>query len=256
MDDGASLVAVVTGASAGMGYAHAAALAKARFRVVAVDRDEQGLRTLKQDDKRIVTVCADVTDERAVNEAFFQIVSGFGRIDALVNNAGAATATDCLAETPLAAWEADLRLNLTSQFLCIRAVLQQMMGQKAGSIINIATTSAFSGITAALYRTGGTANLVPYVAAKAGVIGMTRALAREVASHGIRVNAVAPGFTPTPRVKAAFPQAAIARMVDDQARKQVLEPYDATGAVIFLAGDSSRAITGQVLKVDHGGSMG
>ena len=247
-----------------MGRAHAFALAKAGFHVVALDRDGEGLRSLKRDvgqdigrdGGRIAVVLADVTDEHAVNRAFVEIASGTGRIDALVNNAGAATATDSLMETTLSAWEADLRLNLTSQFLCIRAVLPLMTRQKAGSIVNVATTSAFSGITAALYRSGESINLVPYVAAKAGVVGMTRALAREVAGNGIRVNAVAPGFTPTPRVKAAFPKAAIDRMVDDQAFKQVLEPDDVCGAVVFLAGASSGSVTGQVLRVDYGGSMG
>lgn len=256
MNDGAAPVVIVTGAAAGMGLAHARGLAHAGFHVVALDRDEAGLRSLAQSHARIVTACVDVTDERAVDEAFVPILASTGRVDALVNNAGAATATRSFADTSLAEWDADLRLNLTSQFLCIRAVLPLMVRQKFGSIINIATSSAFSGITAALYRSRGSINLVPYVAAKAGVIGMSRALAREVAASGIRVNAIAPGFTPTPRVKAAFPQAAIDRMVDDQAIKRVIDPGEITGTVVFLAGESSRAITGQVIRVDYGGSMG
>jgi NAD(P)-dependent dehydrogenase (short-subunit alcohol dehydrogenase family) len=129
-----------------------------------------------------------------------------------------------------------------------------MQAQGSGSIVNIATASAFSGITAALYRGGG--NLVAYVAAKGGVVGMTYALARELGPAGIRVNAVAPGFTPTERVLASFPAEAIERMVADQAFRRVQEAGDATGAVVFLASAAARFVTGQIIRVDGGGSMG
>lgn len=260
MADAARPVAVVTGAAAGMGRAHAGGLAAAGFRVVALDRDAAGLSglaaTLGSDGAGLVTLEADVTDEQSVAEAFGAALAETGRIDVLVNNAGAALAAKPLKDTSLGEWEADIRLNLTGQFLCIRAALPAMLERGAGSIINVATTSAFSGITAALHRSEGAANFVPYVAAKGGVIGMTRALARELGASGIRVNAVAPGFTPTPRVKAAFPAEAIARMVDDQAFKRVQDAQDVVGAVVFLASPGAGAITGQVIRVDCGGSMG
>lgn len=253
-------VAIVTGAGAGMGRAHAGALAQRGWRVVALDIDHEGISLLKaelaDDGLELHDIVTDVTDEMSVQNAFETVLGEIGQIDVLVNNAGAATAATSLQETKLSAWEKDIRLNLTSQFLCIRAVLPCMMARASGSIVNIASSSVFSGITAALYRSKGTANLVPYIAAKAGIVGMTRALAREVGPSGIRVNAVAPGFTPTPRVKAAFPPEAVARMVEDQAFKRVQTADDITGTVVFLASDAARAITGQVIRVDCGGSMG
>ncbi len=140
-----------------------------------------------------------------------------GRLDVLVNNAGGAIAASPLKDNTLAEWETTLRLNLTSQFLMIRSVIPIMEGQGGGRIINIATNSAFNGVTAALRRDGPPMNYVAYVAAKGGVVGLTRALARELGPSNITVNAVAPGFTPTERVRKVFPEKAMARMVDDQA---------------------------------------
>lgn len=244
----------MTGAAAGMGRAYVRGLLGAGYHVVGIDCDEAGLEALCEEFPAAEAMAADVTSEASVDEAFAGILARTGRVDVLVNNAGAAVAAKSFAETKLDEWEADLRLNLTGQFLAIRAVLPSMVARGAGSIINIATTSAFTGITAQLHRTG--ANFVPYVAAKGGVIAMTRALAREVGGAGVRVNAVAPGFTPTPRVKAIFPEAAIDRMVDDLAIKRVQAPDDVVGAVLFLASEDAGFVTGQVIRVDGGGSMG
>ncbi|MBS7701299.1 SDR family NAD(P)-dependent oxidoreductase [Chelatococcus sp. YT9] len=253
-------VAIVTGAAQGMGRAHLVGLSRAGFRVACVDHAADALKAvvanLGAEAPDLLCAQADVTSEAAIAESFSRLIEEAGRCDVLVNNAGGATTGKGLADMTLGEFEAELRLNLTSQFLCIRAVLPAMKRQGAGSIINIASTSVFSGITAALHRSSSSANLVGYVAAKGGVVGLTRALARELGPTGIRVNAVAPGFTPTPRVKAAFPAEAVARMVSDQAFARVQEPDDATGAVVFLASSASRFVTGQVIRVDGGGSMG
>lgn len=236
-----------------MGFAHTLGLAAAGFELVGIDRDAEGLARLALAVPAARCLAADVTDEVAVNTCF----AALDRIDVLVNNAGGAASAAPLSDTSLAEWDAALRLNLTSQFLCIRAALPRMLERRDGAIINIATSSVFSGSTAALHRPGGPAcNLVAYVAAKGGVVGMARALARELGPSGIRVNAVAPGFTPTPRVRAAFPRAAMDRMVADQAIARLQQAEDATGAVVFLASAAARFITGQVIRVDGGGSMG
>lgn len=245
-------VAVVTGGARGMGHAHALGLAGAGFSVVVIDTQPAAGAALAQAGVSCLT--ADVGEEQAVAEAFSTILGRHGRIDVLVNNAGGALSGAACEDHSLAEWERTLRLNLTGPFLCIRATLPAMKLQRNGRIINVATASVYSGITAALYRDG--ANLVPYVAAKGGVIGLTTALAREVGPWNITVNAIAPGFTPTPRVRASFPQQAMDRMVEDQALRRTLEPQDATGMVVFLAGDSAAMVTGQVLRIDGGSAMG
>lgn len=253
-------VAVVTGGAQGMGAEHVRGLLAAGFRAAVIDRNPEALSALAQSigpsGKEMTTHLCDVTAEHDVTASFADVLRQHARVDVLVNNAGGALHGATLAATTLDDWEATLKLNLTSQFLCIRAVLPVMQAQGSGSIVNIATASAFSGITAALYKGGDTGNLVAYIAAKGGVVGMTHALARELGPTGIRVNAVAPGFTPTERVRTSFPQEAINRMVADQAFRRVQEAGDATGAVVFLASDAARFITGQVLRVDGGGSMG
>ncbi|MFI5011800.1 MAG: SDR family NAD(P)-dependent oxidoreductase [Hyphomicrobiales bacterium] len=253
-------VAVVTGGAQGMGREHVRGLTAAGFKVAALDKSEAALADLAREAREtgaeIAIFRCDVASEAEVDAGFAEIERRYGRIDVLVNNAGGAIHGAKLAETTLAEWEATIGLNLTSQFLCIRAVVPAMAARGGGSIVNIATTSALSGITAALRKGGDPANLVAYVAAKGGVIGLTRALARELGPSKIRVNAVAPGFTPTPRVKAAFPAKAVRRMVADQALARVQEADDATGAVVFLASDAARFVTGQVIRVDGGGSMG
>lgn len=245
-------VAVVTGGVSGMGRAHAIGLAQAGFNVTVFDSQNPSDSVLEE--VGVSWISTDVREENDIEEATRAVLLRYGRIDVLVNNAGGASSSMACEDCSLDDWERTLRLNLTGPFLCIRAALPTMKRQRSGRIINVATTSVFSGTTAGLYRNG--ANLVPYVAAKGGIVGMTTALAREVASWNITVNAIAPGFTPTPRVLATFPKDAMDQMVKDQALRKLLEPHDATGMVVLLAGESASMITGQVIRIDGGTVMG
>jgi 3-oxoacyl-[acyl-carrier protein] reductase len=247
-------VALVTGAGHGMGAAHVRGLVQAGFQVAAADTDADSVRALATDLAGVLPLEADVADEPQVQEMVDTVLKTCGSIDVLVNNAGGGITTSPLVETSLAAFEATLRLNLTSQFLCCRAVLPAMMTRREGRIINIASASFFNGATAALYRDP-PANFVAYVASKGGVVGLTRALAREVGAWNITVNAVAPGLTMTGVIPSVYPAAAIDRVVHQQALARPQQPDDATGAVVFLASPGAAFMTGQVLHVDGGWTL-
>ena len=184
-------VAVVTGASQGIGRDTALALAEAGAKVVAAARNEEKLNSLVQEitgkGGEAIAVKLDVADAEQTKAAFKSIVEKFGKVDILVNNA-AITRDGLAMRMKLDDWDAVLRTNLTGAHLCIQQVLPGMMKARAGRIINIASVVARMG-------NAGQAN---YVAAKAGLIGLTKAIAIEIASRNITVNAIAPGFIETP----------------------------------------------------------
>jgi 3-oxoacyl-[acyl-carrier protein] reductase len=186
---------------------------------------------------------ADVTHEAEITKLLEAIVAEAGSIEALVNNAGI-TRDGLIFRMPTADWDDVLKANLTATFFTARAIARVMIRQRAGSIINI---SSVSGIM-------GNAGQVNYSAAKAGLIGFSKSLAREVASRGVRVNAIAPGFIETDMTKA----------LGEKARETLLsqiplgrtgKPSDVAGLAAFLASDAAAYITGQVIPVDGGLSM-
>jgi 3-oxoacyl-[acyl-carrier protein] reductase len=188
-------------------------------------------------------VAADVTKEEEVTKAIDAVAAEAGAVDVLVNNAGI-TRDGLIFRMPTADWDEVLKANLTSAFYASRAVAKLMIKQRAGSIINI---SSVSGIM-------GNAGQVNYSASKAGLIGFSKSLAREVASRGVRVNAIAPGFIETDMTKALGEKARTA-LVAQIPLGRVGVPADVAALTAFLASDAAAYITGQVIPIDGGLSM-
>ncbi len=237
-------VAVVTGASQGIGRDTALALSGAGAKVAVAARNEGKLAVLVKDivakGGEAFAMRMDVSNAEQVKAGFKQVVEKFGRLDILVNNA--AITRDGLAVRMKADdWDAVIRTNLTGAHLCIQQALPTMMKARAGRIINIASVVAQMG-------NAGQAN---YVAAKAGLIGLTKAIAMEIASRNITVNAVAPGFIETPMTDVLG-----ANAKDDLKTRIPLgrmgSARDVAAAIVFLASDEAAYITGHVLDVNGG----
>lgn len=230
--------ALVTGASRGIGRAIALRLAKAGMNVAVCARGEAILDAFE--DPRIMPVKADVGDPGQVEELVKRVLERYGRIDAVVNNAGI-TRDGLLMRMSDQDWEQVLRINLTGTFHVCRAVIRQMLKQRSGRIVNIASIVGVAG-------NAGQAN---YAAAKAGIIGLTKSLAKEVASRQILVNAVAPGYIDTDMTQALNEQQkqAIVNMIP---LGRVGQVNDVAELVHFLVSDANQYITGQVIHVDGG----
>ena len=237
-------VAIVTGAAQGLGRAIATTLAGAGAKVACVDVNEETLaKTVAAIEAAGGTALAlgcDVTDSPRVTEAVKEVVAAYGGLNILVNNAGI-TRDSLIMRMKDDQWDAVISINLRGTFLFSRAAIRPMMKSRHGRIINIASVSGLMG-------NPGQAN---YSASKAGVIGLTRTVAREVAGRAITVNAVAPGFIATEMT------AALGDEILDEVRKQIPlgrlgEPQDIADAVLYLASEAAGFITGQVLTVDGG----
>jgi 3-oxoacyl-[acyl-carrier protein] reductase len=237
-------VALVTGGARGIGRAIALRLAEAGAKVAIVDLAETGADTAHEVERttgRPTTfVRADVSKQGEVREAVAAVESALGPVDILVNNAGI-TRDGLMLVMDESDWDAVLAVNLKGAFLMSKAVLRGMIKRRRGSIVSISS----------VVGRRGNAGQVNYSAAKAGLIGFTKSLAREVASRNVRVNAVAPGYIET-EMTAALDESARNAIIGQIPLGRIGTPEGVAEAVAFLAGDSASFITGAVLAVDGG----
>jgi 3-oxoacyl-[acyl-carrier protein] reductase len=240
----ANRVAVVTGGSRGIGRAIARDLAAAGARVAVCYRqreaDALALVTELGGEPAALAMRCDVSNESDVNAFMTHVADVLGPVDVLVNNAGIAR-DGVLIFMDNARWNDVLATNLGGPFLCTRAVVRGMMVRRWGRIINVASASADAALP-------GQAN---YAASKAGLVGLTRALARELAPHGVLVNAVAPGLIETEMLGGLKP-AVRERLLQGVALQRTGQPEEVARVVTFLASDAASYITGQTIAIDGG----
>jgi 3-oxoacyl-[acyl-carrier protein] reductase len=240
-------VAIVTGAAHGLGSAYAARLVAAGARVAIVDINGDGAESVASA-LGALAFRADVTDADAIAAVVAEVASRWGGIDALVNNAGGALYPTAPAEAfTREQWTRVIDVNLTSTWICSMAVLPYMRAARYGKIVNVSSTTVSKGTPL---------GLAPYIAAKSGIVGLTRALARELGPDGIRMNAIAPGFVPIEKPDAVHTPEAAARLKERIAAEQcvpvTLVPDDLAGTVEYLCSPESDAVTGQVINIDAG----
>ena len=242
-------IALVTGASRGIGAAVAKRLAADGYFVIvnyngSAQRAQEVVAQIVSAGNEAVALQCDVSDFDACGELIARITADYGRLDVLVNNAGI-TRDGLLMRMSETDFDAVIDTNLKGAFHTIRHASRQFLKQRSGRIINIASVSGLLG-------NAGQAN---YAASKAGVIGLTKSVARELASRQITVNAVAPGFIATEMVD-AMTDSAKAAMTDHIPFGQIGEPEEVADVVAFLASDAARYVTGQIIAVDGGMSIG
>lgn len=245
----AGKVAVVTGGGSGIGRAICLRLASEGARVVVADinpgaADETG----RMANGEAVPMACDVTDLTAVRAMVEAVTGRWGRIDVLVNNAGWDKVEPFLQSQP-ETWDRVIALNLRGPINCCAAVLPRMVEQQSGSVVSIASDAG---------RVGSTGEAV-YSACKAGVIGFTKTIAREMARNNVRANVVCPGPTDTALLAEITGGEGGARVIDSMVRgipmRRLGQPEDVCGAVVYFAGDDSAFVTGQVLSVSGGLTM-
>jgi 3-oxoacyl-[acyl-carrier protein] reductase len=238
-------VALVTGSSRGIGRAIAIELAKRDITVVinndkAIEEGKRVVDKILKNGGNAIYIKADVSDPNQVEKMIEKIMNGFGRIDILVNNAGI-TRDITLKKMSKEVWDEVIDVNLNGVFNCTKAVINHMRERKTGRIINISSITGFTGNI-------GQTN---YAAAKSGIIGFTKALAREVARAGITVNVIAPGFINTDMLK-TIPENIKKQLLEQIPMGRFGEPEEVAKVAVFLASEDASFITGAVIHVNGG----
>jgi 3-oxoacyl-[acyl-carrier protein] reductase len=246
-------VAIVTGGGHGIGRAYCRGLAKEGAKVVVVDIDfpaaQETRNLVEQGGGRAIALQVDVSNEQNTQAMARETVKAFGRIDILINNA-AVFATipisrDSFDKVSPEEWDQVMMVNLKGMWLCCRAVVPSMKEQRSGKIINISSGSVFSGRGMRIH----------YVTSKAGVLGFTRTLARELGEFGITVNTLAPGSTYCEERDDSKTLSYTQRAAEGRCLKRVEVPEDLMGAILFLSSSDSDFMTGQTMVVDGGNMM-
>lgn len=241
----AGRVSVVTGGGQGLGRAFAARLAAEGSQVVVADLNGERARAVATEiGAGALAVEADVSDESDVAGLRDRVMERYGRVDVLVNNAAVFSTIKMkpFEEISVSEWDELMAVNVRGVFLCCRAFIAAMRQAGYGRIVNISSATFHSARP----------NYLHYVTSKGAVIGLTRALAREVGEHGITVNAVAPGATETEVPRETVTPQQVPRIIAGQSIKRRERPADLVGVVAFLAGTDSEFMTGQTLVVDGG----
>ncbi|GAB4509284.1 MAG: SDR family NAD(P)-dependent oxidoreductase [Haliangiales bacterium] len=250
--------ALVTGGGRGIGAAIAETLTHAGAAVTVAGRDlgraQAAAQALADSGHQTHAIAMDVTDEAAIERGFASAQAALGPVDILVNNAGAADSAP-FTRLDRDHWDRMLAVNLTAVYSCCRAALPAMLERKRGRVVNIASTAGLRGY----------GYVAAYVAAKHGVIGLTRSLALETARAGVTVNAVCPGYTDTDMTRATIAnieaktgrsaQEARAALVKDSPQRRLIEPDEVASAVLWLCLPGARGVTGQAVAVAGGEVM-
>jgi 3-oxoacyl-[acyl-carrier protein] reductase len=241
-------VALITGASSGIGWATAVAMARegACIGVNYLKNQkgaEEAVEAIRKEGGEALAVRADVTRRQEVDELVAAVRKLWGRIDILVNNAGDLIARRTLADMTEEYWDQIMDLNLKSAFLCTKAVWEEMAARKSGCIINVTSIAA---------RNGGGNGAAAYAAAKAGILAYTKGLAKELAPHGVRVNAISPGVIATPYHERYSPPELMAKMVANIPQGRAGTAEDIADVILFLASPAARYMAGETVEVNGG----
>lgn len=246
--DPAGKVGIITGAAQGIGRTFARAFAESGSRVVVADRDTDGAEStaaeLRKDGHDAMAVTVDVADEQSVDTLLHLTLETYGRVDTLVNNAAifSTIVMKPFDEISPAEWRQVVDVNLTGVFLCCRTVGAHLRTQRGGSIINVSSAAVLQGRP----------NYLHYVASKAGVVGLTRSLARELGAADVTVNALMPGSVDTGIPRDSVKPGQAEQIIAGQALHRRLRSADIAGTAVFLASDAARTITGQSIVIDGG----